>query len=478
MTTKLRIAVVGHTNTGKTSLMRTLSRNSGFGAVSNRPGTTRRVEGAALMVDGEPLIELFDTPGLEGSIGLLDKLKRMRAYLELDLTDTLQQFLDGDEAEGRFAQEAKTLSHLLQCDVGLYVIDARDRVLGRHRDELEILGCTAIPIVPVLNFVASDYARTDLWREQLRRVNMHAVADFDTMVLNFDNECALFDTLKILAARFRPAIEQLVQHISDQRELRIKASANLIAKLLIDTAAYTIITERDGEDQSAEVLEDMKAQVRVREQDFITGLLALHEFDELELSRIALPLRNGAWGFDPFSPEALRQFSISTGSAAAAGAAVGLTVDVLSVGLTLGVGTLIGVGIGAIIGAARDKGGDVVARLRGKTQLRVDDACLKLLLIRNACLVEALFRRGHANEDRLQLNDPTANQQGDETWKALQADIRRVEAHPEWSTLGHGNGGQLHAAGRSSVSKDIAARVSDLLRVLLDIQVGEETRRS
>ena len=58
MTEALKLAVVGHTNVGKTSLLRTLTRDAGFGEVSHRPSTTRHVEGARLSVDGEPLLEL------------------------------------------------------------------------------------------------------------------------------------------------------------------------------------------------------------------------------------------------------------------------------------------------------------------------------------------------------------------------------------------------------------------------------------
>lgn len=74
MTEPLILAVVGHTNTGKTSLLRTLTRDRGFGEVSHRPSTTRHVEGARLSVDGEALLELYDTPGLEDAIALLDYL--------------------------------------------------------------------------------------------------------------------------------------------------------------------------------------------------------------------------------------------------------------------------------------------------------------------------------------------------------------------------------------------------------------------
>ena len=57
MTKPLTLAVVGHTNVGKTSLLRTLLRDVGFGEVSHRPSTTRHVEGARLSVAGTALLE-------------------------------------------------------------------------------------------------------------------------------------------------------------------------------------------------------------------------------------------------------------------------------------------------------------------------------------------------------------------------------------------------------------------------------------
>src|SRR5687768_14634482 len=80
----LRAAVVGHTNAGKTSLLRTLTRNVRFGEVSDRPGTTRDVEGCALKVGGRSVLELFDTPGLEDSIALLDLIESSRSGHRID----------------------------------------------------------------------------------------------------------------------------------------------------------------------------------------------------------------------------------------------------------------------------------------------------------------------------------------------------------------------------------------------------------
>ncbi len=158
----VKVAVVGHTNTGKTSLLRTLTRDVEFGEVSDRPATTRHVEGTSVSVDGETLLELYDTPGLEDSIGLLDHLEAMRGGRRVEGIELIKGFLAAPEARGAFSQEAKAIGRVLQSDIALYVIDARDRVLGKHRDELDILARCARPVVPVLNFTASADARTSV----------------------------------------------------------------------------------------------------------------------------------------------------------------------------------------------------------------------------------------------------------------------------------------------------------------------------
>ena len=69
--------MVGHTNTGKTSLLRTLLRMMHFGEVKNEASTTRHVERAMLndSQTGEDLVALYDTPGLEDASGLMDWLE-------------------------------------------------------------------------------------------------------------------------------------------------------------------------------------------------------------------------------------------------------------------------------------------------------------------------------------------------------------------------------------------------------------------
>ena len=95
----LHIAVVGHTNAGKTSLLRTLTRQVSFGEVSDRPGTTRHTESIELRVDGAAAVRFYDTPGLEDSVALLDYLNTQPGQSR---PDKVRAFLQGPEARAVF----------------------------------------------------------------------------------------------------------------------------------------------------------------------------------------------------------------------------------------------------------------------------------------------------------------------------------------------------------------------------------------
>lgn len=198
----IKLAVVGHTNVGKTSLLRTLTGDVSFGEVSHRPSTTRHVEGARLSVDGQALVDLYDTPGLEDAIALLDYLERLdRPGERLDGPARLARFLEGSEARQRFEQEAKVMRQLLGSDAGLYVIDAREPVLAKYRDELAVLASCGKPLLPVLNFVSAQQHREPEWREALSRLGLHASVRFDSVAPPEDGGRRLYESLALLLAQ-------------------------------------------------------------------------------------------------------------------------------------------------------------------------------------------------------------------------------------------------------------------------------------
>lgn len=435
MTEPLKLAVVGHTNVGKTSLLRTLTRDTGFGEVSHRPSTTRHVEGARLSVDDEPLLELYDTPGLEDAIALLDYLERLeRPGERLDGPARLARFLQGSEARQRFEQEAKVLRQLLASDAGLYVIDVREPVLAKYRDELEVLASCGKPLLPVLNFVASSQHREPEWREALARLGLHALVRFDSVAPPEDGERRLYESLALLLEDARPALQRLIDDQQAQRLTRQQSGKRLIAELLLDCAACRRSVEAEPAAE-ARAIEALRQDVRQREQRCVEALLKLYAFRREDANAGDLPLLDGRWGDDLFNPETLKLLGVRLGSGVAAGAAAGAGVDLLVGGLTLGAAALAGAIAGGALQTARNYGSRLMGKLKGQRELTVDDTVLRLLALRQQQLMAALDRRGHAAQDSIRL--PALEEKAWREGKLPEA-LGKARAHPQWSTLNPG----------------------------------------
>ncbi|WP_122558330.1 DUF3482 domain-containing protein [Pseudomonas viridiflava] len=428
----IKLAVVGHTNVGKTSLLRTLTGDVTFGEVSHRPSTTRHVEGARLSVDGQATVELYDTPGLEDAIALLDYLERLdRPGERLDGPARLARFLEGSEARQRFEQEAKVLRQLLDSNAGLYVIDAREPVLSKYRDELSVLASCGKPLLPVLNFVSVQQHREPEWREALSRLGLHALVRFDSVAPPEDGGRRLYESLALMLESARPQLERLIEDQEKQRQAKRHSAARLIAEMLIDCAACRRSVETTP-DQEKQAIEALRQAVRQREQQCVEALLKLHAFRKDDVTASDLPLMDGRWGDDLFNPETLKLMGVRVGGGVAAGAAAGAGVDLMVGGVTLGAAALVGAIAGGALLTARSYGGRLLGKLKGHRELTVDDAVLRLLALRQRQLMLALGVRGHAAINSIELTTPQ-----DKTWRKgkLPEPLSRSRAHPQWSSL-------------------------------------------
>lgn len=435
-TTPLRLAVVGHTNTGKTSLLRTLSRNPDFGEVSDSPGTTRHVEGLRLLAGGDAVVELYDTPGMEDGMALLDYLEKLAKPGErIDGPERIRRFLNSPESERRFEQEARVLRKLLDCDAALYVVDARDPVLAKHRDELAVLASCGRPLLPVLNFTRSPEHRIEEWRNALARLGLHAIVEFDTVAPALDGEDQLYDKLALLLDAHAPALRALRTDIAGQRRQRRSDAIALVAEMLIDVAALRIAAPAQPPEQLEKAAEELRRQARTREGRCIDAILQRYNFRRSDFPQHALPLKGERWEMDLFHPQALKDVGIQVGKGMAAGAMAGATVDMFMAGISLGTATLIGAAAGGLWQGAEKLGRRLLGRLRGFQEMTVDDAVLRLLAMRGLALIAALERRGHAAQGPIEiatLLDAAAEPLRRER---LPEPLHEARACPGWSTL-------------------------------------------
>lgn len=448
----LKLAVVGHTNTGKTSLLRTLLRDMYFGEVKNEAATTRHVE-RALISDsqtGENLVALFDTPGLEDASGLMDWLEDNTASRR-DGIERLQQFLASDiaksDAQGDglnnaledYSQEAKVIRQLLSSDMAIYVIDAREPVLGKYKDELAILSWSAIPVMPVFNFTDSQDANISDWQTMLARRNLHISTRFDSVAFEFEDEMTLWQNLATMLTHPDTLNQLIVRRREDWAQLHEQASI-IIAHFLIDVAAY--VREIDEDDDPLPVLTEMQEAVRQSERTMQGKLLNLYKF--YDNTAVVTPLELSEYQQDPFDPELLKSYGLRTTSGAAAGALLGLGIDAAALGTTLGLGAA----IGGIAGGILSNTSTIADKLTGVKRLFIDPATLTLLATRSLDLLASLRHRGHAAN----ADTPIAELQEATTppWNPnkLPSELKKARGKPQWSSL---------TSGKSSLAEELRA---------------------
>lgn len=434
----LKLAVVGHTNTGKTSLMRTLLRDTYFGEVKNAAATTRHVEEAII---GE-FVHLYDTPGLEDAGGILDWLEAETSH-KLDGIERLNLFLASPAAKYEFSQEAKVLRQLLQSDCALYVIDAREPVLPKYKDELTILSWCAKPIMPVFNFTMNQ----DLseWQTMLARRTLHVCSSFDTVAFDFAGEIRLWENLASMISA-RHILDSLIQHRRHEWQHLDKEARLLIAHFLLNIAAFRQTFDSDTE--LAKKQEQMQITVRQAERQLHKQLLNLYKFYNSEWCENNSIIQS--FSQDPFDSDLLRHYGIRTGKGLATGAVVGLGIDALTLGTSLGLGTA----IGSLLGGVLSNWETLSDKITGTQTLLIDPSTLIVLATRARELLNQLQARGHASQDNFAITGKLALWSVDK----LPEELIRARHEKNWSSF-NGENTTNTSVKRASAAHSLAEKL-------------------
>lgn len=404
MTQGLKIGIVGHTNTGKTSLIRTLLRNSQFGEVKDQAGTTRHVETATITAGQFGAVELRDTPGLEDSSGLKNYLDS-QGGADLSGRQLLTRCIENAAQLPDFEQEIKVLKQSLECDVLFYVVDSREPIFEKYLHEIEILRLASIPIIPVLNFIYFTHSHVDAWRDKLAELGLHAMVLFDTVAYDFSAEKKLYQKIQSLLESEYDLVQAIIdQRAQDWQELK-QTLCKRVAHLFLDVCK--IETSIEDNQPKLQAVERLKDEIKQKEQETLSSILKLMQFNQDDVEMFELPVHEGEWSLDLFSPETLKRLGLDSASAMAAGASIGVGADLIFGGMSLGMGAATGAALGAVWHGSRKWGKSLVNQLRGHKVFRVDDETLNVLLLRQLWLLDTVFNRGHAATQASTLKDNT-----------------------------------------------------------------------
>lgn len=420
------LSVVGHTNTGKTSLLRTLLRDSEFGEVKNASATTRHVEAVQILSEhGQPLLVLHDTPGLEDATGVMNYLHE-HTDARFDGVERLHQFLAAVHHQDAnltddFSQEAKVIRSLLDADVALYVIDAREPVLSKYKDELAILASSGTPILPVFNFIKGNEQNMHNWREMLSRRALHISSAFDTVAFEFDAEMSLWHHLAILSNHQN--IKQLQQERQDNWQRLQETGSLLIADFLINVASFSQkISENDD---PAPTLSLMQNSVRQAQTILHDKLLNLYKFYHIQINDQQIDILGQEQ--DIFDGELLTRYGIRTAGGSAAGMIIGAGIDIATFGASLGLGTA----VGGLLGGLLPNTGTIKDKATGVKTLMIDEATLTLLAAQAQNLHYNLRHRGHASLNAITTEHHALPWQTGKMPKSL----KKARSLPHYSSL-------------------------------------------
>lgn len=432
----LDIAVVGHTNTGKTSLIRTMLRSTAFGKIEDAAGTTRHVERATISAGQEAILNLYDTPGLEDVYGLRDKLTRMakRKKGAVQVT-TLADFAEQTVPEDPLEQEAKVIRQVLRSDILLYVIDVREPILEKYLIEIELLSKALKPIIPVFNFIETHRANLAAWRQKLAEFNIHASLELDTVAFAFEAEKRLYQKIQSLAESHYQPLQRLIDFRAQIWRQLCQSAARRIVALIVMAACYRQAVDPGGQSVTTQsATQKLQQTIRLAEQDCVHDLLAIFNFTQQDVVLQNLPIKDGRWQLDLFAPGVLKTYGLDIGSSALKGAAAGAGIDLMVGGLSLGAASLLGALAGTGWSTFRRYGQEIQAKIRGTSWLCVDDDTLRILYLRQRQLLGRLMHRGHAAMHVEQVESSLLSQRLPEGWHEIIGILRQ---NPAWYRPSH-----------------------------------------
>lgn len=355
-----RLAIMGHPNAGKSSVVATLTENDRI-AIDKRAGTTTESDVYPVVIDGCTVIEFIDTPGFQNPNAILEWFQS-----NADKADLARAFVNAHRTNPLFVHDCALLEPVASGAGIILVVDGSKRIKEKDRVEIELLRLTARPRMAILNNLTRQDRHMSQWQDTLSK-GFNSVREFNAHRATYAERIKLLEALKSIDQRWEQRVEDAIDAFARDWERRTDQAVTTIMDLLKDALSYQAtktvkdhqILFQSGRDRiNAEILdefEDGLRQLEIAAQEQIRAHFRHHVWNVASDSILAQDLLSDDVG------KALglskRQLALVS---MAAGAASGASLDLLSAGHSLGAGTLIGAATGGVLGVV---GGKALAKL-------------------------------------------------------------------------------------------------------------------
>ena len=424
----LKIAIVGHTNTGKTSLIRTITRARNFGEIRDEASTT--IDVSEIQQASEKLIFTYiDTPGMEDAMGILDFLEeRYPTNSRLKEAENLQKLLEDSDANLEFEQEIKVIKQLFSADLTCYVVDCRLPFLPKFDDELTLISKTHHPILPILNFVQGEYL--DTWKQHLKAHGIHHYLEFDTVIP--PQKKRFYEQIAIMFPEYYAEIMAYIQLETLQETTRLQEAMKITANFYLNL--MTLQTKEKRTTNPELILQKLNQEIEKIEKRTIQSLLKIYQFNEEDIAYFALLAQGTQYEKELFTSDNLIDFTVQFSKGAGVGAGLMVGIDALAGFTTLGAASATGAVIGGLAASFKHLGSNMMDKLQDLEIFCVNDEAIQHFLARMLYIVGALNGRSHAQLTPIYLEGAhTASH----TITTLIHDTKMLRAHPEFCEKDH-----------------------------------------
>jgi hypothetical protein len=413
----IQLALISHTNNGKTTLARTLL-GADVGEVRDAAHVTVFAESHTLLANQEgDRLMLWDTPGFGDSVRLMKRLAMAGNPIGWFLREVLDRYRD---RPFWLSQQALRTARD-EADVVLYLVNSAERPedAGYLAAEMHILAWLGKPVLVLLNQMgaprpaAEEQGELQRWQEHVRQFPVvRQVLPLDAFARCWVHERVFYEALRLqVAPAKQTAYGRLYAQWETNNALRFRQSMAVTSQQLMDAArdrqvvetvqkgmlgtALKIVGFGKGDDRKRQerAMNTLIARLNLNIGQATVHLLSLHKRDASEAPKINARISSH---FTVKAPVEKAQAALL--GAIVSGAATGLSADLAAGGLTLGTGALLGGVIGALTFAGAAWGFNVGTD-RQYPSISLSNDFLRILLVSSVLryLAVAHFGRGRGN---------------------------------------------------------------------------------
>lgn len=420
----IQFALISHTNSGKTTLARTLLGED-IGEVRDAAHVTAIAESHVLQTSAAgDTLRLWDTPGFGDSVRLQKRLAMSGNPVGWFLREVVDRYR---ERPFWLSQQAMRTARD-EADVVLYLVNASEDPAdaGYLAAEMRILGWLEKPVIVLLNQMgaprplAYERAEQARWQRHLEQYPVvRGVLALDAFARCWVHEHVFYEAVGALVpAAKQDAYARVFAAGEAARRKRFDEAMQLTANQLVAAIQDSELVEREDRTlfKSALKVVGLSIDREQKRQDRAMNLLAerlnlgvarttvqllmLHKLRSSHAAQVNERVRDN---FTLRAPIDKTQASLL--GALVSGAATGLSADLLAGGMTMGAGAVVGSVVGALTFAGVAWGFNACGDCE-EPDMRFSDDFLRTLLVGSLLRYLAVAHFGRGRGDFIESEAP------------------------------------------------------------------------